>query len=476
MKRGNLREGRGGLRGPLTRREFLRLGTCGAMGTLLLETLPGLGCSRRAAREWPNILLITLDTTRRDRLGCYGCDLPTSPSLDALAGESLLYTRAIAPSNWTLPSHASLFTGKFTSSHGARFDPEGPLSLGGHLEGSEEFWERFRARGLSPEEVTLAMLLAGAGYTTGGVAAGPWLKRTFGLDRGFSFWDDEQISTENGRPADQVTQTALRWLRDHGGERFFLFLNYFDPHFPYHPPYEFARRFLPGATDLSKLNAYSPTPEERRALYDGEILYMDHHVGRLLKAMRELGLYDGTWIIVTSDHGELLGEHGLVGHGKRLYQEEIHVPLFMKFPRGERGSGRSDDYIQLNDIMAVVLDRLGLPLPPGTQSGLPPKPGHPPVAEIYPLEFLGDDGDSRAIFDGKMKYLWNARGRNALYDIARDPGEQVNLLEDRPRKAGKMEASLLAYLSRLPGPGGGGEQQVVDEETRKALKGLGYLK
>ncbi|MFC1657678.1 sulfatase-like hydrolase/transferase, partial [Candidatus Moduliflexota bacterium] len=193
----------------LSRRDFLRIGGCAAAASLVAGALPGAGCSRRISRERPNIILITLDTTRRDRLGCYGCTSPTSPVLDKLAGESLLYTRAIAPSNWTLPSHASLFTGKFTASHGARFDPEGPLSLGGHLEGPEEFWGAFRARGLGEDEETLAAILAAAGYATGGVAAGPWLKRAFGLDRGFSFWDDGQISTENGRTADQVTPAAL---------------------------------------------------------------------------------------------------------------------------------------------------------------------------------------------------------------------------------------------------------------------------
>jgi arylsulfatase A-like enzyme len=467
---------RGGIGEGLSRREFIRLGTCGALGSLLPGGLAGCGRGPEAARERPNILLITLDTTRRDRLGCYGCELPTSPSLDSLAGESLLFTRAIAPSNWTLPSHASLFTGKFTTSHGARFDAEGPLSLGGHLEGPREFWGRFRARGLSTEEVTLASILSAEGYVTGGVAAGPWLKRAFGLHRGFSFWDDDGISTENGRPADGVTASALKWLRGRDQERFFLFLNYFDPHIPYYPPAEFARLFLPKGTDLEKLDPRRPTLEERRALYSAEVRFMDEQIGRLLKEMKALGIYDNTWIIVASDHGELLGEHGLFGHGKRLYQEEIHIPLFMKYPLGEVAPREEDDFVQLTDIMALVLERLELPSPPGIQGGIPPRTGHPPLAEIYPLEFLSPEGDSKAIYRGDLKYVWNAMEHHGLYDLARDPGEEVNLIADRSGEAREMKKSLLAYLGRLPGPAKGGREQIVDEETREALKGLGYLK
>jgi arylsulfatase A-like enzyme len=463
-----------GEREGLTRREVLRRCFYGGLGVLGLEALAVAGCRRAPVGPWPNILLITLDTTRRDRLGCYGHGRPTSPNLDRLAAGSLRYTRAIAPSNWTLPSHASLFTGKFTTSHGARFDPEGPLSLVG-LEGPPEFWRRFRARGLSPAETTLAMMLREEGYATGGVGAGPWMKRAFGLDRGFDFWDDDHIGTANGRPASAVTPAALRWLEARGEERFFLFLNYFDPHFPYSPPLEFARRFLPAGTDPAKLNPYKPSLEERSALYDAEILFMDHHLGLLLEEMKRLGLYDNTWIIVTSDHGEMLGEHGLLGHGKKLHQEEIHIPLLMKYPEGEAAAGTVDDDIQLTDIMPMVLRRLGLPAPPGIQGGVPPKSGHPTIAEYYPLEFLSPDGDAMAIIEGSMKYLWSAGGGEALYDLAADPGEEDDLSGREPGRARKMKRKLEKYLAGLPPPPPGGEGRTVDEETREALKGLGYL-
>jgi hypothetical protein len=126
--------------------------------------------------------------------------------------------------------------------------------------------------------------------------------------------------------------------------------------------------------------------------------------------------------------------------------------------------------------MALVLNRLGLAPPRGIQGGVPPRAGHPPVAETYPLEFLSPEGGSRAIYRGNLKYVWNATGHNALYDVARDPGEEVNLKDERSREAEGLEKTLLSYLARLPKPGKGGREQIVDEETREALKGLGYLK
>ncbi len=188
----------------LSRREILKYGL---YGTLAVGLSPGFwisGCAQRQKGKRPNVILVTLDTTRADRLGCYGYYRQTSPNLDKLADDSLVYTRAIAPSSWTLPSHASLFTGKFTSSHGAQKDPHGPLHLSEAIKGPESF-KVARARGLSHNELTLAQILREAGYTTGAVVGGPWMKRVFGLDKGFSFYDDSQISTVGGRLARDVT-------------------------------------------------------------------------------------------------------------------------------------------------------------------------------------------------------------------------------------------------------------------------------
>jgi arylsulfatase A-like enzyme len=312
----------------LTRRDLLKYGIYGG---LVAGLSPGLwlgGCSKKRR---PNIILITLDTTRAYHLSCYGYHRQTSPNLDRLANESVLYTKAIAPSSWTLPSHASLFTGKFTSSHGAQYDPEGPLYLTDGLRGPDS-WQKFRARGLAKNEMTLADILKGEGYITGAVLGGPWLKKVFGLSKGFDFYDDREISTLNGRLARQVTDSALKWIEKYRTKEFFLFMNYFDPHTPYMAPEGFARAFLPKGTDLGRRR---PTIEENKALYDAEILYMDHYFGKFLQKLKAWNLYENSMIIVTADHGELLGEHGKYEHGQYLYQEEIHVPLIIKFPGSE---------------------------------------------------------------------------------------------------------------------------------------------
>lgn len=431
-----------------------------------LKRAQGQYCRRR-----PNIILITLDTTRVDRLGCYGYTRPTSPNIDELARDSIVYDRAIAPSSWTLPSHASLFTGKFTSSHGARYDPNGPLRLTNAIEGPQA-WQQYRARPLAPNELTLAEILRQKGYATGAVVGGPWLKQIFGLDKGFEYYDDAQISTLRGRLARDVTIAAADWLETVHSKQFLLFLNYFDPHFPYMPPDGFATAFLPENTNLSDR---PHTLHQINALYDAEILYMDHHIGQLLQKLKTDTLYDNTLIIMTADHGELLGEHGETGHGHYLYQEELHVPLLVKHPAAEVPPHRTSEPVQLNDIFAMILGRLGIDLPDGIQADIPPEIEHPIVAETYPLDFMCKQGHWQAIFKGDFKFIWNNKGCHQLFNLQDDPHEMVNLAIAEPQKAAGMQSELKRYLQQLPGPGHVLTSQEVDEEIKQALKSLGYV-
>lgn len=209
------------------------------------------------------------------------------------------------------------------------------------------------------------------------------------------------------------------------------------------------------------------------ALYDGEILYMDRYIGQLVNELKGRGLYDGALIVVTADHGELLGEHGRFGHGNYLHQEEIHVPLFIKYPAGETGPARRNDAVQLVDVMALIFDRLDLPLPAGVQAGRPPDIGHPVVAEAYPLPALTSDGHWRALVEGRHKLLWNSLGNHQLFDLKRDPGEKENLFASRPRRAELMTDRLQGYLAGIAGPGtaaGGGR---VGEERGLSLESRG---
>jgi hypothetical protein len=406
----------------------------------------------------PDIVLITLDTTRADRIGCYGYRGATTPNLDRLAEEAVVHTRAYSTTNWTFPAHASLFTGKFTTSHGATYDPDGPLLLTSLVSGPER-WSQFRVRGLGQGERTLAAILSEAGYSTGAVVAGPWLKQIMGLDDGFGHYDDDGIVSFNGRPAPQVTDRALTWVAENTDQPFFLFLNYFDPHQPLEAPGEFIR-------DLPADGESSPPKNERSQLYDAEIRFMDHHLGRLFQGLRELDRYERSWIIIAADHGELLGEHGLIGHGNTLYEELIHVPLVVKYPGGEGPMGTDDSEVQLVDVFATILDRLGLAIPPDVQGNPLSEVRHPMIAEFFPL---------RTLHRGDYKFVWSSLGRHQLFDLSVDAQESENLVEERTDVAASMEAELRDYLATLPQPGPDSAPRRVDPETEEALRNLGYL-
>ncbi len=416
-----------------------------------------------------NLLIITLDTTRPDHLGCYGYERNTSPQIDRVAADAVVYTRAFSTSSWTLPAHASLFTGKFPWSHGARIDPNGPVSLGDAIQG-DAFLSTYRASGLAPNERTLAEILAEHGFSTGAVVAGPWMKRIFGLDLGFQHYDDDGIDTVSGRKASDVTDAALAWLDRHERERFFLFLNYYDPHGPYRDPEGYGIRFL-SPQDRHSTRRIKLTTSAIGALYDGEIRYTDDHVGRLVESLRRRGLYDDAWIIITSDHGELLNEHEQIGHGRTLYQQEIRIPLIVKFPADAARSGGDDAPIQLTEVFVMVLEGLGLALPSAVRGrdGLQPL-----FAEVYPQQ-KGSTGDWRVLFDGDLKLHWNSRGQHRLFDLAKDPGEESNLAPDDPQRLQAMQSALERFLAHLPPPAPRGPPQALDPETQEALRNLGYL-
>jgi arylsulfatase A-like enzyme len=437
---------------------------------LVLLALPA--CRPPPRIDHPNVLLITLDTTRADRLGVYGYARPTSPVLDALAREGAFYERAHSVSSWTLPAHASLFTGLLPRTHGAEYDPAGPLVLGNAILGPER-WKKIRARGLRPDVHTLAELVGAAGYRTGGVAGGPWLKRVFGLSRGFGDWNDDDITNVNGRSSRSVTDAAIAWL-DSGDDRpFLLFLNYFDPHTPFYP----ARRCVAAIAQPSEIpQGMARTPAELSVLYDGEIRCMDEQIGRLFDHLRARGLYDRTWILALADHGEMLGEHGEIGHGNSLYEPELRIPLIVKPPRGDGPRGRIHDPIQTADLFPMILARLGIAVPPGTQ-GLDPRPPDAPLlAEVEPSGF-GERGAWRAILSGDLKYLESGAGDRLLFDIARDPYETHDLAAERPDRAAALRADLEQRFAALPvaKPSTAAETP-VDAATRHALESLGYLR
>jgi len=424
---------------------------------------------RNRQTDLPNILLITLDTTRADHLSCYGYTRATSPRIDALAAEGMVYDRCIATSSWTLPAHASLLTGRFPTSHGAIYDPNGAVVLAGILPGE---WANYRVSALGDRIETLATVLKRHGYVTGGVVGGPWLKKPFGLGQGFDDYDDDEITNVNGRLAEQINRRALPWIERMADRPFLLFLNYFDPHDPYLPPEEFRYRFL----DTSKLiGGAKATPEQLLALYDAEIHYTDHFLGQLVDHLKDLGVYDDTWIIITADHGELFGEHDLRGHGLTLYEEEVHIPLIMKFPKRWAKQGRSPDLIRLVDVMPIILDRLEIPLPSRVQGTAFGQSRGWALAETYPLSVLSKRGHYRAFYRGNFKYIWNSRGGHMLFDLDADPREQNNLYALQLERAADMRTAMDALMKALPRPTQTTVVTHVDPNTLRILRSLGYV-
>jgi arylsulfatase A-like enzyme len=414
---------------------------------------------------------VTLDTTRADRLGCYGHSRRTSPHLDRFATQARVFTRAYSVSSWTLPAHASLFTGRFPFSHGARYDPDGPLRLGAALDDAER-WNSYRARPVSESDATLAEILGAAGYRTGGVVAGPWLKRAFGLGRGFAHYDDSGILALNGRGAAEVTDAAIHWLDDDSGTPFFLFLNYFDPHAPVTPPEWAVRALEPRGMAYVKRLGRS---ERVGLLYDAEILAMDRQLGRLFEWLQRSGVWEDTWILVTADHGRLLGEGDRFGHGASLSEPEIRVPLLIKATGPNPPSGIDVTPTRLVDVLPTVLARLGLEAPAGLQGTAIPAREAPAIfAEVYPLPAKSRGGDWRAWIENDEKFVWSSQGHHELYDLAQDPGETRNLYPAAPASE-RLERALARHIASLPAPPKAGPAGALDADTAEALRGLGYL-
>ena len=282
----------------------------------------------------------------------------------------------------------------------------------------------------------------------------------------------------NGRTAADVTDAAIEFVDGAGDGPFFLFLNYYDPHTPYTLQRDHIREFWKGAVPPAR-----DSREWRLALYDAEIRYTDHHFGRLLQHLKRRGLYEDAWILVTADHGELMGDNDMFGHGNSLSQPEIRIPLVVKDPGPDRRRGVDSTVVQQVDLMPTILDRLDLEVPADLQGGSfgsGGDPAHPIVAEVYPLPCMNEDkpwrqlGDWRAVVEGRYKFVWGGRGRHLLFDLEADPEESVNLLEAHPDVARRMREAMEAYFAALPEPGEV-QEVLLDPEILEQLRAVGYL-
>jgi arylsulfatase A-like enzyme len=313
-----------------------------AVPTLLTAAvaLGAFACSEKRAPARPNVLVLLLDTTRADHLGALGYERDTSPNIDRLARENLLYTRAYTEAPWTPPSVATLFSGLWASSHGMM-----PSA------GTDTAMQR-----LDEHVLTLAEILKSAGYKTAGISANPWISPEFGYDQGF-----DSYAVKHKEAADVITDAGLAKLDElrAGGAPFFLYLHYLDPHRPYSLPKEYE----PYKGQL-KSARFTPPMLKFVNTYDAEIRYLDASLGRLFAQLKAKGLYDDLVIVLVSDHGEQFGEHGYSGHGWTLYDEELHVPLIVKPGRIEKGRS-SDRVVSMIDVLPTLLTLVDVAKPPG---------------------------------------------------------------------------------------------------------------
>jgi arylsulfatase A-like enzyme len=293
---------------------------------MLAMILVASGCGGSTGRGGgtPNVLLITLDTTRLDRLGCYGHTGGTSTAIDGLANAGIRFEQAYAQVPLTLPSHASMLTGTYPGVNGLHVN--GSSSLGASLP-------------------TLAESFSVNGYRTGAFVSSFVLHRVFGLARGFDHYDDDLAGSggssafEIERPADEVTGVALDWLGASQDQPFFAWVHYYDAHVPYRPPQEFRSRFDDA--------------------YDGEIAFMDSQIGRLIAWLEQQDLRDDTLIVVAADHGESFDEHGEPQHGLFVYDTTVRVPLILSWPARLAAGVTVEQPVRLVDLFPTVLELMG---------------------------------------------------------------------------------------------------------------------
>ncbi len=485
----------------------------------------------------PNILLIVMDTARAQQFSCYGYEHETTPTVDRLAGEGTVFGNAIATSPWTLPSHASIFTGTYPSRHGAHAS---------HMY-------------LDPEYRTLAEVLSRAGYQTLGLSNNFWLSETFGMHRGFGrflkTWQVIQASTDTTRINEILKSTrglkrltelfkAMQegnfWVNsingiygkflfkryDDGARRtngiirkwlqadwdrqgpFFIFVNYFEPHLKYWPPKEFRTRFLTG--DPARIRRVNQNPwryisgvvdmseedfDVLRALYDGEICYLDMRIRETVNLLESMGILDDTVIIITSDHGDNIGEHGLMDHQYNLYDTVLRVPLVVRFP-GEFEKGKRDQrQVQLVDLLPTLLDLLELwdeelreqiqgrsllerwedrfavseyisPIP--TMEALKRR-----VPESTDVIYKYNRGLC-SIRTQRFKLIHATDGNHEFYDLRQDPDELNNRYAESPEELRPLEELLTRWLASFRAKEKR-EAPELDEDIKKRLEGLGYL-
>lgn len=431
----------------------------------------------------PNVILISIDSLRADHLSCYGYARITSPHIDDLAKDALLFTNAFSATSWTLAAHRSLLTSTFAEANDfySIFDP------------------------IRSDQMTIAEVLRKVNYSTAGFVSGPLLSRRFGFHRGFQLYDDFTIrfasakESHGGVTSPHLHQSVQRWLRSNSTKPFFLFLHYWDVHYDYTPPAPYNRMFDPEykGTMTAENFIYNKAinsemdPKDLAhivALYDGEIAFTDSYLGRLFDELKRLNLYDDSLIILTADHGDEFFEHGYKGHMRTLYDEVLHIPLIIKFPVNfkSKAGTRIHDVVSIVDIMPTILSYLGFTNPANVQkrSLMPRIQGNPAPQNDYVYASLKNELFALRSNSSKLIQRSNLPQKE-FYDLSEDPEEKDNIYKNGNKelvaKADQQVLMLLDVLNvqrmylRNSHPHRVDVPEEMDQALKEQLKALGYL-
>jgi arylsulfatase A-like enzyme/tetratricopeptide (TPR) repeat protein len=429
-----------------------------AVGWLLLR--PGGGSSGRVGRLWaaqgtakPNVILITLDTTRADHLGCYGSREVRTPVLDGLARRGVLFEQAATAAPLTLPAHATILTGMYPTYHGVRVNGNTALNDG---------------------QTTLAEVFAAEGYSCGAFIAAFVVDGRWGLKQGFSLYDDRLDMTRSKhidlgaiqRPGNEVVDSALAWLDGRKDAPFFAWIHLYDPHLPYEPPEPYRAEY--GGTGPA-------------GLYAGEVAFMDEQIGRLVAWLERTGLDRSTVLVLVGDHGEGLGSHGEGSHGYFIYDYAIHVPLIVVAPLQGLQDKRVGCQVGTVDVFPTVLELAGLDRGSEVQG-----------RSLVPVMFRPRSGRDVAVYAESMapniqfgwsplrllrtsRYKYIDSPKAELFDLGADPGETTNVLAGDPDVARMMKDDLGALVERTSRGAPTPQAANLDKETMERLSALGYV-
>lgn len=451
----------------------------------LLVAAASIACTGAPEPAFDRIVFVTIDTLRADHLASFGYPIDTAPFVDRLAAEGTSFRRAFAHSATTGPSHSSMFTALYPMQH--RVQNNG-----------QKLDDRF---------VTLAERFNDVGFSTAAFVSGMAHFGRSNIAQGFQHYHepDPEIRVEGGReklyaPADETTDEVLSWLRDvDAADPFFAWVHYYDPHRPYRAPAELIERATPAeGPERERLLAFLETehrldPENAGApsnirQYDAEIMLVDTQLERLFNAFEQAGINERTLWVITSDHGQGLGNHGWMGHHEQIYNVQLHVPLIFWSADGTVAAGDIDDIVEQVDIPVTLLELAGAEMAEQVA----------PVQGRSLVPFLHDEigyehkqfafaerrfnprarpdreaGERYALQDLRYKYLWFSEGPDEFYDVFADPYETVDLIDEPNPRKDDMRATIEQIVAVLSGDG---EAESVDEETLERLRALGYLR